>query len=82
MNDRLEKAHRASIHHRKQLETSSVCGCFYCGAIFSPQEITEWIDNDDTALCPYCGIDSVLGDSSGFPVTKEFLGEMRKYWFW
>lgn len=82
MNDRLEKAHRASIHHRKQLENSSVCGCFFCGEIFSPKEIQEWVDNNDTALCPYCGIDSVLGDSSGFPVTKEFLGEMRKYWFW
>lgn len=82
MADQIIEAHHASAHHRKQLENSTVCGCFFCLEIFSPKEIHEWVDNDDTALCPYCGIDSVLGDSSGFPITEEFLRKMRKYWFW
>jgi acetone carboxylase gamma subunit len=34
-----------------------------------------------TALCPYCGIDSVIGDKSGFPITKEFLEKMYQHWF-
>ena len=33
------------------------------------------------ALCPACGIDSVLGSASGFPVTPEFLGRMNACWF-
>jgi hypothetical protein len=50
--------------------------------IFSPQEIYEWIpDISGTAVCPYCGIDSVIGESSGYPITKEFLQEMYDYWF-
>jgi len=38
-------------------------------------------NGDDTALCPHCGIDSVIGESSSVPITKEFLGKMKKYWF-
>ncbi len=60
--------------------------------IFEPSEITDWVNessekqtdiNDigQTALCPHCGIDSVIGSSSGFPMTVEFLKEMNVYWF-
>ena len=33
------------------------------------------------ALCPSCGIDSVIGDASGFPITEEFLVAMEARWF-
>lgn len=75
------QAHKYSSHHRKLLEADTLCGCFYCLKIFSPSEIEEWIDNDDTALCPYCEIDSLIGESSGAPVTLEFLRSMNEYWF-
>jgi hypothetical protein len=65
---------------------SSICGCFYCTAQYPPEKIVDWIDEDlagqgQTALCPECGIDSVIGDKSGFDVSLEFLIEMRAYWF-
>jgi hypothetical protein len=64
---------------------SERCGCFYCLRIFGPGEITEWIDEVDgigtTAMCPHCGIDSVIGSRSGYPITREFLGAMQKHWF-
>lgn len=50
--------------HRKQLLTSEVAVCFYCFAKFSPDSITEWCDGDDrdqTAICPHCGVDAVVG---------------------
>lgn len=76
------RAHRRSINHRNELLASRLCGCFYCLAIFPPAEITEWIsDNEGTALCPQCGIDSVIGSESGYPITEAFLGRMQKYWF-
>ena len=34
-----------------------------------------------TALCPKCGIDSVLGDKSGYLIDKDFLEAMHKIWF-
>jgi hypothetical protein len=76
-----KEAHRFSSHNRKDLEKDTICGCFYCLKIFSPTEITEWWDDEDTAVCPHCGIDSVIGESSGFPITRMFLKGMHKEWF-
>ena len=53
---------------------------------FPPSEIKIWIDKDfsgvgQTALCPFCPVDSVLGSESGYPIVPEFLKAMRDYWF-
>jgi hypothetical protein len=75
-------AHKHSIRHRPEIERSELCGCFYCVHTFPPSAILDWVDEDDvTALCPHCGIDSVIGSASGFPITKEFLTRMNEYWF-
>ena len=73
------EAHKLSSLHRGDVEKSVVVGCFYCCQIFPPTEIEEWIDDDQTALCPHCGIDSVLPASA--LLTPEFLEEMHKWWF-
>jgi hypothetical protein len=74
-------AHGFSSYHRNELLKDEKCGCFYCLKIFHPSEITDWCDNENTAICPYCGIDSILGSSSGFPMTESFLKGMHKAWF-
>lgn len=77
------KAHKYSIKNNKQILSSKICGCFYCLKTFSPDLIKNWIDyngEEQTALCPYCNIDSVIG-SSNAPITKEFLRKMNGYWF-
>lgn len=79
------RAHRHAIRHRTELLASERCGCFYCGAIFAPAEVVDWTDEwegaGQTALCPHCGIDSVIGSESGYPVTAEFLAAMNNHWF-
>jgi hypothetical protein len=83
-NDMPEAIRLAHVHcsnHRQEIIGSDLCGCFYCERTFAPEQITEWIDDNRTAMCPECGIDSVLGSSSGLPITKEFLGEMNRHWF-
>ena len=77
-------AHEFSSGHREQLMKDSKCGCFCCLKIFDPKEIWWWIgpeDPGDTAICPYCFVDSVIGESSGYPITEEFLKKMQQYWF-
>ena len=79
-------AHKRSIRHRAAIEASSVCGCFYCERTFAPGDIKAWTDTDDavaeqTALCPHCGIDSVIGDKSGHAITPTFLAQMHRAWF-
>ena len=75
-------AHKYSSNHCDKLMQDSLCGCFYCLKIFSPNEICEWVEDiGGTALCPYCCVDSVIGEHSGYPITEEFLSKMNEYWF-
>src|SRR5262245_25355855 len=85
-NDPLRVAHKKAIFHRAEIEKSRQCGCFYCKKIFGPEQIVDWTDTNkpraqQTALCPACGIDSVIGDASGLAITEAFLEEMRTAWF-
>lgn len=52
----------ASFRNRDRVMAGRVCGCFHCLATFPADEIREWVDNDQTALCPRCGVDSVLAE--------------------
>lgn len=81
-----KSAHQYSSNHRPQVEDSDKCGCFHCLSVFKPSEINEWVDEDEneigqTAMCPRCGIDSVIGDKSGVPINREFLKSMQFVWF-
>lgn len=83
--DELMNAHAASIYNRGALEHDEQCGCFYCLNVFSSSEISEWCPEGkghaDTALCPNCGVDSVISERSGFPLTDTFLKSMHDFWF-
>jgi hypothetical protein len=86
MNFNYKYAHQHSSNHRKVVLESDECGCFYCLSVFKPTEIEEWVDEDDngigqTAICPRCGIDSVIGNKSGVPIKKDFLKAMQVFWF-
>ena len=81
-------AHKHSNNHRPEVLSSNLCGCFHCLSIYTPDEIghDDWIDENtlgtgQTARCPICGIDSVIGSKSGYPITKEFLAKMERHWF-
>ena len=81
----VRKAHEHSMGHRDEIMRSKICGCFYCFATFPPNAIAEWVDEikgvGQTALCPWCSIDSVMGDRSGYPITAAFLKSMNAFWF-
>lgn len=88
LNNPIYFAHYYASNHKPELqEREQICGCFYCRKIFFSSEITEWViadnpmDRRGTAICPYCGVDAVIGESSGFPITREFLSAMRERWF-
>jgi hypothetical protein len=77
--------HQFASNHRFDVLNSQICNCFHCLAQFTPSRIEEWIDENEndvgqTALCPFCGIDSVIGDKS-IVLSKEFICEMEKFWF-
>ena len=78
----LKQAHAHSSKHKAEVQSSRVCGCFYCLKAFPPSNIKTWIDKGETAICPKCDVDAVIGSKSGYPVTDhKFLQRMRKRWF-
>lgn len=77
----LESLHQCSTGHRDLLVGAPRAGCFHCGAIFAPSDIVEWIDGDLTALCPRCGIDAVLPETTPIALDAAVLEAMRLCWF-
>jgi hypothetical protein len=55
-----EKIAKGSLRNRGQIAEAQSCGCHYCLATFPSDEVQNWVDDGCTALCPRCGIDSVL----------------------
>jgi len=76
------RAHGHCTRNRSELKDSPLCGCFYCFAIYPPSEISGWVDDEQTAICARCGIDSVIASAAGYPLTEEFLHLMHHHWFW
>jgi hypothetical protein len=78
---RLAEAHKHCFKNRDEIKNSVLCGCFYCEKTFSSSEVEEWTDDDQTAMCPFCGIDSVIGSGVGFEITPGFLRSMNERYF-
>ena len=77
----IKEASKYSIYHSKEIKKSSVAGCYYCLQVFDTATITNWTDNNDTALCPHCGIDSVLPETAPYDLNLETLSKLNEYWF-
>jgi hypothetical protein len=73
-------AHEHSMNNRQLLVAGGLCGCFYCLHTFGAEEVSEWIDDGRTALCPRCHVDAVLS-SQVDPVDPTFLKRMHARWF-
>ena len=70
--EQLIKLHKCAIYNKKDIQQSDTCGCFYCKNIFYAGDITEWTDNGETAICPHCGVDSVICNKKGY-ITSMIL---------
>ena len=70
-------AHKHAKHNRVEVLASERCGCFSCFRTFEPASITRWIDGDQTALCPQCGIDTVIGSASAHRIDDTFLRRLH-----
>lgn len=79
--DRLQLDHKYCICNERNLADSTKCGCFSCHKIYKPEEITNWVYDKKgrTAICPYCGIDSVL-PGNVVELSEEYLRKMNKIW--
>lgn len=80
---KVQKAHKHCRNNKEEINNSELCACFYCKKLFKPSEVVKWIlfPSENTACCPYCGIDSVLGNACGYDLTPKFIQQMNEFWF-
>jgi len=76
-----DAAHVHSSRHRAEIQASARCGCYFCFHTFPHTAIKAWVDSDQTALCPACGIDAVIGDASNHRLDNKFLRQMHTHFF-
>lgn len=93
MANPLLAAYRYVTENFAQINASRRCGCCNCMRIFPAEDVVEWVGLDfskaddpkaldkQTALCPHCGAEAVLGDKSGYPIHPDFLQQMNQAWF-
>lgn len=48
------------VKNKLKLLSSGSGICYYCFKMYPISRIIEWVDRGETAICPECGIDSVL----------------------
>lgn len=78
LEEKVNRATTLSIHNRDQIKPDTKCGCYFCLQICNGSDIVEWGDKEnDTALCPHCGIDSLMPNTT-FPPILEAAHEK---WF-
>lgn len=74
--EELEKAHKHSFKNKDEVAKSIKCVCFHCFRTFPPKEIETYLgenDGKETALCPYCMCDTIIGDASGITLSDDLI---------
>ena len=73
----VEDAVKLSMKNREQITESVQCGCYFCLEVFDGSEVTEWLDHGQTALCPRCGVDSLIPNETD----EAYLIAACERWF-
>lgn len=84
MDENISKEyHKHTIKNRTEIEHSKMCGCASCCNIYPATDIVDFYNDvqGETAVCPECGVDAVIGDACGLPINEKVLEELYKDWF-
>ena len=75
--------HSHTIRNRQEIDQSVYCHCISCTRSYPSPIVTDFIKDGEgeTALCPYCGIDAVIGDSCRLIINQAILTYLNKKWF-
>ena len=84
----LKEIHNYSGWHEESVKNSNRCGCFSCLTMFPSSEVLDWITEPEncprgpgkTAICPKCGVDTVLPESEHYHLDIDLLKKMNQKW--
>ncbi len=83
-NSLLEQYKQHAANNEIEILRSHQCGCFFCCRIFDARKVSNWAsepNGDASALCPECGMPTVIGDASAVPLSEALLKEMNAYFY-
>lgn len=78
------RLNRQTAFNRKMLESHTECGCFHCGRRFPTDLVSGWMveeGEEDTGLCPYCGVDALIVGDGTHPLSTALLTMLYERWF-
>ena len=78
---KFEKLHAYASNNKELIKESEYCYCFYCKKQFESKEVVKYLEGENTALCPHCGIDAIIPNNVDEPIDNELIEGMNKYWF-
>lgn len=65
--------------NRNIILASQKAGCLLCTSCYDASEVTAYTDEGETALCPVCGLDGVIGDAEGIEMTEITLVALNEF---
>ena len=71
----IKEVYKLSSKHKHLLKDN--ISCFFCFRYSKVTDIDEWCDKGTTAICPFCGIDTILPEI----IDQELLIKMHEYYF-
>lgn len=83
-DEELSEIHTHCTANREEIEASSRCACLYCQEVYRATEVNDFIVEPslkETALCPRCGANAVIGDATGIPFYKELIRKLHQRYF-
>ncbi len=60
MNNYLKFLHKLSFKGHALMKAAGVGSCFYCFSYIVFEDVKQWTDKGQTAICSSCKIDSVV----------------------
>jgi NAD-dependent SIR2 family protein deacetylase len=75
-----QRIYEQSRLNRRFMTQGVVCRCFHCLHAFPAEQINQWTDDGETALCPNCGVDAVLS-SSAVTLSDRLIEHLRATYF-
>jgi DNA-directed RNA polymerase subunit RPC12/RpoP len=77
MNERhLNAMMQLTTNNKDLLRLAGTGVCCGCGTHVDADSITSWIDENDTAVCPHCGVDALIPDC-----TATLVAALHDHWF-
>ena len=75
-----DKLHSSTKHNRELIDKSNMCYCYHCKKSFLSQEVKEYSESNDSAICPDCNNSALIPDAADDKISMAIVNQMHDYW--